>query len=50
MVPMARITPESARSSIELVIAPEPKAAARPATVDECQRRAQWSMLLVPRP
>jgi hypothetical protein len=35
-------------SSIELDIAPEPKEAARPATVLECQRRAQWSMLFVP--
>jgi len=32
---------------MEFVIAPLPKAAARPATVEECQRRAQWSMLLV---
>jgi hypothetical protein len=30
-----------------LVIAPLPKAAARPATVELCQSRAQWSMLLV---
>jgi len=35
-------------SSIELDIAPEPKEAARPATVLECQSRAQWSMLFVP--
>jgi hypothetical protein len=32
-----------------LDIAPEPKEAARPATVLECQRRAQWSMLFVPK-
>ena len=38
----------AAMSSIELVIAPEPKEVARPATVLECQRRAQWSMLFVP--
>jgi hypothetical protein len=31
----------SARSPIELVIAPDPKVAARPATVELCQRRAQ---------
>jgi hypothetical protein len=37
-----------ATSSIELDMAPEPKEAARPATVLECQRRAQWSMLFVP--
>jgi len=37
-----------ATSSIELDIAPDPKEAARPATVLECQRRAQWSMLFVP--
>ena len=35
-------------SLIEFVIAPEPKTAARPATVELCQRRAQWSTLLVP--
>ena len=38
------------RSSIEFVIAPLPNAAARPATVELCQRRAQWSMLCVPMP
>ena len=32
---------------MELVIAPLPKAAARPATVEECQSRAQWSTLFV---
>lgn len=36
--------------AIELVMAPLPKAAARPATVEECQRRAQWSTLFVPNP
>ncbi|KAF5042193.1 hypothetical protein DSECCO2_515180 [anaerobic digester metagenome] len=34
---------DSAMSLIELVIAPDPKTAARPATVDEWQSRAQWS-------
>jgi len=33
---------------MELVIAPLPKVVTRPATVGECQRRAQWSMLCVP--
>jgi hypothetical protein len=37
----------SLNSGVELVIAPLPKAAARPATVGACQRRAQWSTLLV---
>jgi hypothetical protein len=31
-----------------LVIAPEPKDIASPETVDEWQRRAQWSTLFVP--
>jgi hypothetical protein len=35
-------------SEMGFVIAPLPKAAARPATVEECQSRAQWSTLLVP--
>jgi hypothetical protein len=34
-------------SGMELVIAPLPKEAARPATVGLCQSRAQWSTLLV---
>ena len=34
---------------MELVIDPLPKVVARPATVGECQRRAQWSTLFVPR-
>ena len=34
-------------SSIEFVIAPEPKVAARPATVDAWHKRAQWSTLFV---
>ena len=36
----------SARSRIELVIAPLPKDVTRPVTVLLCQKRAQWSMLL----
>ena len=36
-------------SPMELVIAPLPKAIARPATVELCQSLAQWSTLLVPR-
>ncbi len=35
-------------SSMVLVIAPLPNEVARPATVAACQRRAQWSTLLVP--
>jgi hypothetical protein len=45
---MARMQAAPAISSLELVIAPLPKLMARPATVGECQRRAQWSTLLVP--
>ena len=37
----------SLNSGTELVIAPLPNAAARPATVGACQRRAQWSTLFV---
>jgi hypothetical protein len=33
---------------MEFDIAPEPNEVARPATVLECQSRAQWSMLFVP--
>ena len=33
---------------MELVIAPLPNAVARPATVELCQSRAQWSTLFVP--
>jgi hypothetical protein len=46
--PMTNMQPASSISSMELVMAPLPKAAARPATVEECQSRAQWSTLLVP--
>ena len=35
-------------SVIELVMAPEPKALASPATVEAWHRRAQWSTLFVP--
>ena len=48
--PIMKMQSESSISGIEFVMAPLPKAAARPATVEECQRRAQWSMLLVPNP
>jgi len=48
--PMIKMHPASSISEMELVMAPLPKAAARPATVEECQRRAQWSTLLVPTP
>jgi hypothetical protein len=33
---------------MELVMAPLPNVVTRPATVGACQRRAQWSRLLVP--
>ena len=49
LVPIARMQAASPISLIELVIAPLPKLAAKPATVGECQSRAQWSMLLVPK-
>jgi hypothetical protein len=35
-------------SAMELVIAPLPNVAARPATVGLCHNLAQWSTLLVP--
>ena len=41
LVPVARITSANSISSIALVIAPLPKEAASPATVELCQRRAQ---------
>jgi hypothetical protein len=47
-VPMAKMHPASPISSMEFVMEPLPKLVARPATVGECQRRAQWSMLFVP--
>ncbi len=39
--PMMKMHLASANSGRELVMAPEPKAAARPTTVELCQRRAQ---------
>jgi len=39
--PMTNIQPDVSISAMEFVMAPLPKAAARPATVEECQRRAQ---------
>ena len=39
--PVTRVQSASSNSAMELVIAPEPKVAARPATVELCQRRAQ---------
>ena len=39
--PITRMQSASSSSAMELVIAPEPKLAARPATVELCQRRAQ---------
>ena len=44
LVPMMKRTSASAMSLIDWVIAPEPKAPARPTTVEAWQRRAQWSM------
>lgn len=46
--PVTKMQAASSISAMELVIAPLPKAAVRPTTVEECQRRAQWSTLLVP--
>jgi len=46
--PMMKMTSMPSISRMEFVMAPEPKMAARPATVGECQSRAQWSTLLVP--
>ena len=46
LVPIIRMTSALEKHSIELVIAPLPNAAARPATVELCQSRAQWSTLL----
>ena len=46
--PIIRNASETGISRIEFVIAPEPSVAARPATVELCHNRAQWSTLLVP--
>ncbi len=45
--PVTKITSAPRSSEMELVIAPEPNAFTRPATVGAWQRRAQWSTLLV---
>src|SRR3989304_3908141 len=47
--PMARMQSALAISFQWLVIAPRPKLAAKPATVDECQTRAWCSMRVTPR-
>jgi len=44
LLPRTKTHFDSLISWIELVIAPDPKTAARPATVDAWQSRAQWSM------
>jgi len=41
LVPVTRMQSDSPMSAMELVMAPDPKVAARPATVELCQRRAQ---------
>jgi hypothetical protein len=41
LVPIARMQEALPISPMELVMAPLPKLVARPATVGECQRRAQ---------
>jgi hypothetical protein len=48
LLPMTKSIFALSKSAKELVIAPEPKEAASPATVGACQVRAQWSMLFVP--
>jgi hypothetical protein len=48
LLPVTRMVSDLSTSAMGLVIAPLPKAMARPATVEECQSRAQWSMLFVP--
>ncbi len=44
--PMTKMQLASSNSRKELVMAPLPNAAASPATVGACQRRAQWSIWL----
>ena len=46
--PITKIARASSKSAMLFVIAPDPKAVARPVTVAACQRRAQWSTLFVP--
>ncbi len=41
LVPVMRKHSDSPMSAMEFVMAPEPNAVARPATVELCQRRAQ---------
>ena len=48
LAPMTKSIVLSAISPMEFVMAPEPKAVTRPATVGLCQVRAQWSTLFVP--
>ena len=45
--PITRISSASLMSFIVFVAPPVPKEVERPSTVGLCQRRAQWSMLLV---
>ena len=45
--PMTRMQSAFSMQAMVFVIAPDPRLASRPMTVDEWQRRAQWSMLLV---
>ncbi|MBA7532260.1 hypothetical protein ES705_24486 [subsurface metagenome] len=45
--PTTKTTWASEISSIEFVMAPDPKAAPKPTTVAEWHKRAQWSILLV---
>ena len=47
--PMTRMTGVWRSSSMQLVMAPLPKALARPATVEAWHSRAQWSTLFVPK-
>jgi len=46
--PMTKMASAPSSSSMELVMAPLPKEAARPATVGLCHKWAQWSIWLVP--
>ncbi|OPY93501.1 MAG: hypothetical protein A4E73_00053 [Syntrophaceae bacterium PtaU1.Bin231] len=45
--PVMKKRSASSNSPMEFVMAPDPNDAARPATVELCQRRAQWSTLFV---
>jgi len=46
--PITKIQSACSSSALELVIAPEPKAAARPATEGLCHKWAQWATWLLP--